>query len=51
MDKPEKCTSGKSATSEGQEGGDENGGPNRDAATEVSAIAHCVLVVVVEKTR
>ena len=51
MDEPEKCPSSKSATSEGQEGGDENGGPNRDATTEVSAIAHRVVVVVVEKTR
>jgi len=39
---PEKCTSAKTATDEGQQRGEEHGGPNRDAATEVSTGAHVV---------
>jgi len=45
VNEPEKCTSGESAPKEGQEGGDENGEPNGNAATEVSAVAHRVVVV------
>ena len=44
VDEPEKCTSGETATKEGQEGGDENGGPDGNAATEVSAGAHVVVL-------
>ena len=44
VDEPEKCTSSKTAGKEGQEGEDENGGPNRNTATEVSAVAHRVVV-------
>jgi len=44
VDEPEKCTSGETATKEGQEGGDENGGPNGNAATEVPAGAHVVVL-------
>jgi len=46
--KPEKCTSTESAADEGEKRGDENGGPDGDAATEVSTGAHGVVVV---KTR
>lgn len=44
MNEPEKCTSTKSTTDEGQQGGDKNSGPDRDTATEVSASTHSVLV-------
>lgn len=44
MDKPEECTSGGSADNEGQEGGDEDGDPNGETATEVSAVGHRVVV-------
>ena len=46
--KPEKGTSTESAADEGEQRGDENGGPDRDAATEVSTGAHGVIQV---KTR
>jgi hypothetical protein len=39
---PEKCTSAKTTTDEGQQRGEENGCPDWDAATEVSAGAHVV---------
>jgi hypothetical protein len=43
VDEPEKCTSTKTAADEGQKRGNEDGGPNWDAATEVSAGAHRVI--------
>jgi hypothetical protein len=42
VDEPEKCASTETATDEGQQRGEENGGPDGDAATEVSATAHVV---------
>ena len=44
VDEPEKCTGGKSAAGEGEERGDENCSPDGNAATEVSAVAHRVVV-------
>lgn len=44
MNEPEKCTSSKTASKEGQEGEDENGGPDGNTATEVLAVAHRVVV-------
>ena len=44
MDEPEKSTSGNTATNEGQEGGDEDGGPDGNTATEVPTVAHHVVV-------
>ena len=40
MNEPEKYTSGETASKEGYERGDENGGPDWNAATEVSAVPH-----------
>jgi len=40
MDEPEENTSADAATDEGEERCDENGGPDWNAATEVSAVAH-----------
>ena len=42
MHEPEKCTGAKTATDEGQQRGEEDGCPDGDAATEVSAGAHVV---------
>lgn len=42
VDEPEKCTRSNTASDEGEERGDENGGPDWNAATEVSAAAHRV---------
>jgi len=44
VDEPEKCTSTETAADEGQKRGNEDGGPNWDAATEVSAGAHRVIL-------
>ena len=44
VNEPEECTSSKTASKEGQEGGNENGGPNGNTATEISAVAHRVIV-------
>lgn len=44
MNEPEKCTSSEAASKEGQEGEDENGGPDGNTATEVLAVAHRVVV-------
>lgn len=46
MDEPEKCTSAKTATDERQQGRNEDGGSNWDAATEVPAGTHRVVKLV-----
>jgi len=43
VDEPEKRTGGETATDEGQERAEENGGPDWNAATEVSAAGHRVV--------
>ena len=45
VDEPEECTSPKSTTDEGQQRGNKDGGPDWNAATEMSAGSHCFVLV------